>query len=174
MLASEMFTFQKFWAQSHALSQYADLSDMSECMAIQPNVFWFTSIYTVFLCLMPMPMHDSYSFSFSFAANFVCVFIAVHCLFIVIRKWDSRDGDFEGKNVTAKNQIYCVCAICIVSFFDSWFLVRAFIYTLTTWKKTQFIHFNSCPVCLLACGVSILLVCCYFRALFFFLLGFNS
>lgn len=26
------------------------------------------------------------------------------------------------------------------------------IYTLTTWKKTQFIHFNSCPVCLLVCG----------------------
>lgn len=129
MLASEMFTFQKFWAISHILSQYADLSDMSEYMAIQPNVFWFTSIYTFYafayawFCL----------FHFSFAANFMCLHVcfAVHrcALFAhcyketrLLRWW------FRGKKRNGKKpNILCMYNMYrFFCLFDSWFLVRAF------------------------------------------------
>lgn len=105
-----------------------------------------------------LPMHDS-AFFISPSQRISCVcmcvslFIAVHCLLIVTRKRDFWDGDFEGKKRNGKKP-NILCMYNMYRFFLSlWFVIPcARIYTLTTWKKTQFIHFNSCPVCLLVCG----------------------
>lgn len=166
--------YKPHFVSIHWFIWHGDSADSAECVLIYFNLHINFSVSCQCQCecfsriCLCMILTFSSFFSQRILCLYVLLYIAAHCLFIVIRKWDIWDGDFEGEKRNGKKpNILCMCTLYNMcrSLFFSWFVIScARIYTLTTWKKTQFIHFNSCPVCqrvrLLVCGVFILLDRC--------------